>query len=171
MKVRLFIVSAVLTVLVSAAPSVQAASTDVPTAVGHARAVLTAEHFSRDEITKVLVEALEATIPILPKTSEAADSASRLTSVAATMKSGGLFSDKNREDIGLVYKRLNGQAWQIPKEILNAPQPKDGIKLATQICLKLVDSALAEWNAGRGGKAAADLLSFVMLIITPIEAK
>lgn len=171
MKVRIIVAFALLAVLVSPAPSVQAVQMDVKTAVGDARAVLTAQHFSRDEISKVLVEALEAAIPILPRTAEAADSASRLTSVAAAMKGGGLFSDKNREDISLVYKRIGGQAWEVPKEILNAPQPKDGIKLATEICLKLVDSALAEWTAGRGGKAAANLLSFVMLVITPIEAK
>lgn len=171
MKVRHQAIFLILAILVAAAPLAKAAQAGLETTVRNARAVLTAPHFSRDEITKTLVGALEASIPLLPKTAEAADSASRLTSIATVMKSGGLFSDKNREDIGLVYKRITGQAWRVPKEILDASRPKAGIEMATQLCLKLVDSAAAEWKAGRSDKAAADLLSFVLLVITPMEAK
>ncbi len=70
----------------------------------------------------------------------------------------------------MVYKSLAGKAWEIPKEITACAQPKDGIKLATKICLDLVDSALVEWKAGRSDQAVIRLLSFVLLVITPIQA-
>lgn len=169
MKARLALVSVLLVVLASAAP-VRGAQADIETAVRNARAVLTAPHFSKEEITKALVGALEASLSILPRSAATKDSASRLESVAAAMKAGGMLSDKSREDLLIVYKSLAGKAWEIPKEITAAAKPSDGIKLATKVCLDLVDSALVEWKAGRSDQAIVRLLSFVLLVITPIKA-
>jgi hypothetical protein len=160
----------VLAVFLSVAPLLPAAQTDVETAVRSAREALAGPPDSRDAITKALVQALDASLSILPKTADSAESASRLESVKAAMKSGGLFSDKNREDLGFVFKRVSGgRAWEFPPEIA-AVQPKEGIVLATKFAKELVESALAEWKAGRNDQAVLRLLSFVLLVVTPIRA-
>ena len=171
MKIRIAVAAVLLAALASSAPLAPASQADVETAVRNARAVLTAPHFSREEITKTLAEALEACLAIVPEGEKAAEFKSRIGTARTMLRDQEMFSDKVRQYIGLSYKLMSGgPSWEIPKEITAAAQPKDGIKLATKICLELVDSALAEWKAGRNEKAIIHLLSFVLLVITPIQA-
>lgn len=171
MKIRIAVMAVLLAALAFSAPLAPAAKADVETAVRNARAVLTADHFSKEEITKVLAEALEACLAIVPAGEDAAEFKSRIGTARTMIGNQELFSDKVRQYIGLSYKLMSGgPSWEIPKEITAAAKPKDGIKLASKICLELVDSALAEWKAGRNQKAIVRLLSFVLLVITPIQA-
>ncbi|GEM_PF-541361 len=136
-----------------------------------AAAVTGAPHFSREEITKALADSLEAALLILPKTGAAAEAAPLLRGVQASFTGGVLFEDKIRKDLAAAFKLLSGgKDWGIPKKLTDASEPKKGIELATKIGLELLDSALAEWKAGRAVPAAERLVSFVILVVTPIEA-
>jgi hypothetical protein len=134
-------------------------------------AIVNASHFSRDEINKALVDVLDASLLILPKTPAAEKCGSRIKAVRKMMTGGEIFSDQGREDLRSAYKLISGgSAWDLPKELTAASDAKRGIEQATKICLGLLDSALAEWNNGRAEQAVIRLVSFVLLVVTPIQA-
>jgi hypothetical protein len=82
-----------------------------------------------------------------------------------------IFADKARQYLGLSYKLVSGGSlWQVPAELKNPVSMKKGIELATEICARLLDSALALHKSGNDEKAVRHLLEFVLLVITPIEA-
>lgn len=158
--------------LVLAGPSVLAGQDATPeTLIGHARAAVVTPEGSRDAILEALIGVLDASLMILPDTDYAGEFRSRIEWVKGSYKEGVLFSDKGRQYLGLAYKLVSGgNAWQIPAELKDPGPTTKGIERATEICVKLLDSALAERKAGRNGEAVRRLLEFVLLVITPIEA-
>ncbi len=158
--------------LVLAGTSVLAGQENTPEAlIGRARAAVLTPEGSRDAILEALIEVLDVSLMILPDRDYAGEFRSRIEWVRGSYREGVLFSDKARQYLGLSYKLVSGgNAWQIPAE-LKAPGPTTrGIERATEICVKLLDSALAERKAGRNEEAVRHLLEFVLLVITPIEA-
>ena len=108
---------------------------------------------------------------ILPKTDYADEFRSRIAWVRDSLKEGILFSDKARQYLGLAYQLVaGGSLWQVPEELKAADPAKKGIERATEICVELLDSALAEHKAGNDEKAVRHLIAFVLLVVTPIEA-
>lgn len=155
-----------------AGTSVLAGQETTPEAlIGRARAAVVTPEGSRVAITKALTEALDASLLILPKAEFAEEFKTRIAFVKSEIGRGELFSDKARQYLGLSYKLVSGgNAWQIPAELKDPGPTAKGIERATEICVKLLDSALAERKAGRNGEAVRLLLEFVLLVITPIEA-
>ena len=153
------------------AGTVPARSQEDPEAlINRARSVIQEPHFSRDAITNSLSDALGAALLILPETDYSADFKSRIETVRKMFDDEVLFSDKGRQYLGLAYRMVSGgETWQIPEE-LKTPDYKKGIERSVKICRDLLDSALAEHQAGRGEKAARLLLEYVILVVTPIEA-
>jgi hypothetical protein len=138
--------------------------------ISQARSVVLDPNFSRDAIEKALVGVLDASLLILPKADYAREFRSLIEAVRGKMGGGELFSDKAYQDLGSAYKLVSGgRAWQVPEE-LKAANPQKGIELAKKICLKLLDSALAERKAGRDEQSVRCLIDFVLLVVTPIEA-
>jgi hypothetical protein len=130
-----------------------------------------APHFSREEITAALAGSLEAALLILPPTGAAADAAPLLQGVHKALREGVLFEDRIRQDLASAFKMLSGgKDWGIPKELTDESEAKKGIEAARKIGLELLESALAEWRAGRAVPAAQRLVSFVLLVVTPIKA-
>jgi hypothetical protein len=130
-----------------------------------------APHFTREEITAALAGSLEAALIILPQTGAAAEAAPLLRGVHKALKEGVLFEDQIRKDLASAYKTLSGGAdWGIPKELTDASEAKKGIEAAKKIGLGLLDSALTEWKAGHAVPAAQRLVSFVLLVVTPVQA-
>ncbi|HSA94872.1 MAG TPA: hypothetical protein VLJ16_02390, partial [Acidobacteriota bacterium] len=126
---------------------------------------------SREAITKALIDALDASLAIVPRTDYAEEFKSRVAAVRKMFEAGALFEDKARQYLGLAYKLVSGgKIWEVPAEFKATDGVKKGIEKATELCGKLLDSALAERKAGRNVEACRDLLSFVILVITPIEA-
>ncbi len=170
MKSRITIVLIGLFSLVAAVPAVRGGQAGPEALIGQARAVVVSPHFSRDEINKALVNALDASLLVLPKTEQNKDTKSRIENVKKAMQKGDIFSDKAREELGSAYASLSGgQAWKIPEELTAKSGANKGIEQATKICAKLLDSALDAYKAGRGSEAARDLLGMVILVVTPIE--
>jgi hypothetical protein len=86
------------------------------------------------------------------------------------VKQGAMLSKEAYQDLGTAYKLVSGgKAREIPAELKAAASERKGIDKATEICGKLLDAALAERSAGWNEEAVRDLLSFVILVITPIE--
>jgi hypothetical protein len=139
--------------------------------IGRARTVVLTPEGSRDAILEALIGVLDASLMILPDSDYAGEFRSRIEWVRGSYKEGALFSDKARQYLGLSYKLVSGgDAWQIPAELKDPATTTKGIERATEICVKLLDSALAERKAGRNEEAVRHLLEFVLLVITPIEA-
>jgi hypothetical protein len=157
--------------LLAAAPALRAAGDDFETTVGRVRGVFLKPHFSREEVTQTLIEALEATLLVLPASDHAAEVRSRLETVRKMFADGALLEDKIRQYLGLAYKMVaGGKSWEVPEELKSAYREADIMAQAKKICGALLDSALAEHKAGRDEAAVRDLLSFVIFVVTPVEA-
>lgn len=171
MKSRTIIAFMVLGLFISRTPLLRASETGPEALIARARDVVLSPHFSRDDITKALVEVLEASLLILPKTDYAEEFRSRVETVQKMFGEKDIFAEKARQYLGLSYKLVaDGSLWQIPAELKAPGSTKKGIERANEICVKLLDSALAERKAGNDETAVRHLLEFVLLVITPIEA-
>ena len=171
MKNRPTFILACFALLLAIGPALRGAQAGPEALIARARAVLKTPEPPREAITKALVDALDAALLILPKTDYAEEFKFRVTAVRKMFEAGALFEDKVRQYLGLAYKLVSGgKTWEIPAELKAADSTKKGIEKAVDLCAKLLDSALAERNAGRNEAACRDLVSFVILVITPIEA-
>ena len=74
----------------------------------HARTVVLTPDGSRDAIHKALVEVLDASLMILPKTDYADEFRSRIERRQGHDRGGELFSDKAYQYLGLAYKLVAG---------------------------------------------------------------
>lgn len=171
MKNRLAVTLIGLGLLLAAIP-VLAVPEDAPEAkIGRARKTLMTPDAGREAILKALADALDASLLILPKTDYAAEFRSRVETVKTMFEGGALFEDKARQYLGLAYQMVSGgKSWAVPEELKSAYREVDIMERAKRICAELLDSALAEHKAGRHESAVRDLISFVIFVITPVEA-
>jgi hypothetical protein len=170
MKSRLTVLLVGLSILIAAVPFARGEQAGPEALIGRARAVVLSPHFSRDEINKALADVLEASLLVLPKTDQNKDVRSRIESAKSLMQKGEIFTEKAREDLSSAYKTMaGGKDWEVPEELSSKSEANKGIEQATRICVRLLDSGLAAYKAGRGDEAVGDLLGMVILVITPIE--
>jgi hypothetical protein len=171
MNNRLTVALVGLGILLAAIP-VLAVPEDAPEAkIGRARVVVLTPDASREAITSALVDVLDATLLILPKTDYAEEFRSRVETVKTRFEDGAVFEDKVRQYLGFAYKMVSGgKSWEVPEELKSAYREVDIMERAKRICAGLLDSALAEHKAGRRESAVRDLISFVIFVITPVEA-
>jgi hypothetical protein len=157
--------------LLAAAPAPLAAGDDFEATVGRVRSVFWKPDFSREEVTRALGEALDAALLALPASDHAAEVRSRIETVQKMFAGGAIFEDKVRQYLGLAYRMVaGGKTWEIPEELKSAYREADIMARAKKICGALLDSSLAEHKAGRDEAAVRDLLSFVIFVVTPVEA-
>jgi hypothetical protein len=157
--------------LLAAVPAPLAADDPFETTVGRVRSVLLKPHFTREEVTQSLAEALDATLLVLPASDQTAEVRSRIETVRKMFTDGALFEDKIRQYLGLAYKALSsGRSWEVPEEIKTVNRDADITERTKKICGALLDSSLAEHKAGRDEAAVRDLLSFVIFVVTPVQA-
>ena len=170
MKNRVTIALLGLAFLTAAVPAFGAAEEDAKALIGRVRAVLQADHPQREDFTKALAAALDASLLILPEADYAEEFRARIGTVRKMFDEQVLFSDKIRQYLGFAYRMVSGgQPWRVPEE-LKTLEPKKGIEKSIEICTRLIDEAMAEWKAGRNEQAVSRLIDFVLLVVTPIEA-
>ncbi len=139
--------------------------------ISNAASVLMGSQASQDAILKALNEILEASLMIMPKTADSDEFESRVEIAEQMLEERGLFNLKSRQYLGFAYRLVSaGKAWQVPDELSSAYRQKDIMEQARRICKRLVDSALTEYKAGRNERAVRDLVGFVLMVITPLEA-
>ena len=170
MKNRLMITLLGVVFLSAAVPAFGGTEEDPEVLIGRVRAVLGNPHPQHEDFTKALVAALDAALLILPEADYGEEFRARIGTVRKMFEEQHLFSDKIRQYLGFAYRMVSGgKPWQVP-EVLKTLEPKKGIEKSLEICTGLIDEALAEWKAGRNEQAVARLISFVILVVTPIEA-
>ncbi len=158
--------------VMAAAPAIRGSQAGPEAMIESARKVLSAPQPATEAITKGLVDALSASLLILPKTDTAEELKSRIESARTMVKEGAMLSPKAYEDLGAAYKLVSGgKAWEVPAELKAPGSEKKGIEKAVEVCGKLLDAAQAERKAGRNEEAVRNLLSFVILVVTPMEAE
>jgi hypothetical protein len=171
MKQHLMIALIGIALLLAAVPALRGEEAGPEALIARARAVVLSPHFSREAINGALLDVLDASLLILPRTDRTKECRSRIEEAKKPIVQGELFSEKAYGDLGLAYKSVSGgTAWKIPEELTAAGAGSKGIEQATKICAKLLDSALAAHKAGRSEESVRDLLGMVILIVTPIEA-
>jgi hypothetical protein len=157
--------------LLAALPVLRAEETPPEVLIGRARAVALSPHFSREEITQALVDTLDASLLILPQVDYTAEFKSRIGTVRDMLTKGALLEDKIRQYLGLSYKLVSGgQAWAVPEELKSTYREAEIMDRAKKICVALLDASLADLKAGRSEAAVRDLVSFVLFVVTPVEA-
>ncbi|MBP1660658.1 MAG: hypothetical protein H6P95_1850 [Candidatus Aminicenantes bacterium] len=171
MKKHLMIALIGIALLLATVPALRGEEAGPEALIARARAVVLSPHFSREAINGALLDVLDASLLILPRTDRTKECRSRIEEAKKPIVQGELFSEKAYGDLGLAYKSVSGgTAWKIPEELTAAGAGSKGIEQATKICAKLLDSALAAHKAGRSEESVRDLLGMVILIVTPIEA-
>ena len=139
--------------------------------IGRARNVLMTPDAGREAISGALVEVLEASLLILPQADYAEEFRSRLGTVKKMFKDGALLEEKTRQYLGFAYKMVSGgKSWEVPAKLKSAYREVDIMERGKRIGAGLLDSALAARRAGRNEAAVRDLISFVIFVITPVEA-
>ncbi|NTU51537.1 MAG: hypothetical protein HGA94_03755 [Candidatus Aminicenantes bacterium] len=157
--------------LLAAIPVLAVPEDSLEAKIGRARAVVLGPEGSREAIAKALVDVLDASLLILPKTDYAEEFRSRVETVKKMFEDGALLEEKVRQYLGFAYKMVSGgKSWEVPEELKSAYREVDIMERAKRICAGLLDSALAEHKAGRRESAVRDLISFVIFVITPVEA-
>ena len=171
MKNRMGIALIVMGLLMSAVPAFPGSEKDAESMISHAASVVRAREFSRDDIIRALIEVLDASLLILPKTDYSAEFSSRIETAKGQFDEKSLFSDTARQNLGLAYSLLTGgKSWQIPEELAPEKREKDFMAQAKRVCQNLIDSAQAELKAGRNAQSVRYLLEFVLMVITPVQA-
>jgi hypothetical protein len=172
MKMRtMSVLAGILGLLIPGISAAQNQAADPEATILRARAVVLTPDFSQEDITKTLIEVLDASLLILPEKDYSREFASRVEAVKKIFGEGALFTEKGRQYLGLAYKLASGgKAWQIPEALKAAYRQKDIMDEAKKACLELLDSALAERKAGRNEEAVRHLVGFVIMVVTPIEA-
>jgi len=171
MKQHLMIALIGIALLLAAVPALRGEEAGPEALIARARAVVLSPHFSREAINGALLDVLDASLLILPRTDRTKECRSRIEEAKKPIVQGELFSEKAYGDLGLAYKSVSGgTAWKIPEELTAAGAGSKGIEQATKICAKLLDSALAAHKAGRSEESVRDLLGMVILVVTPIDA-
>ena len=139
--------------------------------IGRARNVLMTPDAGREAISGALVEVLEASLLILPQADYAEEFRSRLGTVKKMFDDGALLEEKTRQYLGFAYKMVSGgKSWEVPAKLKSAYREVDIMERGKRIGAGLLDSALAARRAGRNEAAVRDLISFVIFVITPVEA-
>jgi len=157
--------------LLAAGPVAGAQDNGPEALIGRARAITLSPHFSREEISQALIGVLDASLLVLPETSYAAEFKSRVDTVRTMLADGALLEDKIRQYLGLAYKMVaGGQAWAVPEDLKAAYREVEIMDRAKKICVALLDGALADLKAGRREQAVRQLVSFVIFVVTPVEA-
>ena len=168
---QFILIAALALITISPAPAFQGSQAAPEALIENARALLKAPELPREAVTRALADALSATLLILPKTDYADEFKSRIGTVRKMFEDGALFEDKARQYLGLAYKLVSGgKTWEVPAELKAAYLEADIMARAKKICGALLDSSLAEHKAGRDEAAVRDLLSFVIFVVTPVEA-
>jgi hypothetical protein len=117
-----------------------------------------------------LVEILDASLLILPKTDYAGEFRSRIESAKKESRESSLFSEKSYKDLALAYRLVAaGEEFKFPDVVLKAGGETAGIEKAVVYCQASIDAALSEFRAGRRECAVRHLVGFVLMVITPIH--
>ena len=138
--------------------------------IAHANSVILDRSSSSSATKSALIEILDATLLILPKTESTAECRSRIEGARREFDEKSLFTDKGHQYLSLAYRLVtNGKQWQIPEELSGAYRAKDIMAQAQAVGKKLIDSALGELKAGHSQESVRYLLEYVLMVITPVE--
>lgn len=171
MRTRLTIALFVLGFILVSIPALRAEETGPEALITRGAAAFMGPDISTEAINKALGDILDAAVLILPQSADSEEFMSRVEIAKKTMAERSPLNDKVRQYIGFAYKLASGgKAWTMPEEMTSVYRAKDIMAQARKICQGHIDSALAELKAGRNGQAVLHLLSFVLMVITPVEA-
>ncbi len=135
------------------------------------REIVMKPEFSEKEITQALIKALDVSLLLFPRSADSEEFASRIGTVKKIFAEQSIVGDKARQYLGLAYKLASGgKAWQMPEEMKPLYREKDIMAQAKKVCAGLLDSALAERKAGQDLEAVKNLIGFVIMVVTPVEA-
>jgi hypothetical protein len=120
-------------------------------------------------ILKSILDLLDVAADLTPESQYKADILYRID-VAKDLFQKEMFNEKARQYLSLAYRQMtNGKKYEKPKELDEFVTPAEAQEKAQKYGQKLVESALAEIDAGNQGEAARLLLELVLMIVTPIS--
>jgi hypothetical protein len=121
-------------------------------------------------VLKSILELLDITAALTPESQYKADILYRIDVAKELFQKESMFNEKGRQYLSLAYRQMtNGKKYERPKELDEFITPAEAQEKSRKYGQKLVESAIAEIDAGRPGEAARLLLELVLMIVTPIS--
>jgi hypothetical protein len=122
------------------------------------------------QILKSILDLLDITSALTPESPYKHDIQYRIDVAKDLFQKESMFNEKGRQYLYLAYRQMtNGRKYERPKELDEFVTPAEAQEKGQKYCQKLVESALAELDAGKPGEAARLLLELVLMIVTPIS--
>jgi hypothetical protein len=169
MKNRPIIALVSLGLLVVAAPVLRGSDTDAGSMIKHGASVILDRSASQETIKAAWFEMLDASLLILPRTDYADEYRSRIDAAKREFGPGTLFSDKGNQALADAYRLVaSGKEWKFPEELIKGRGEKDHMEKVVAACQGMLDTALAELEAGRRESSVRNLLGFILMVITPV---
>jgi len=121
-------------------------------------------------VLKSILELLDITAALTPESQYKTDIQYRIDVAKDLFQKESMFNEKARQYLLLAYRQMtNGKKYESPKELDEFITPAEHQEKGRKYGQKLVESALAEIDAGKPGEAARLLLELVLMIVTPIS--
>ena len=172
MKRNLIVALAALAVLVAvtSVPASGGPGEDVEGMINRAVAVFTDHPPAAKSAGAALADILDASLLILPATPYASQYRTLVGTAKREFQETSLFTQKAHTDLAAAYRLVAaGEEWKFPEASIRPRDEGRGIDRARVYCQAEIDSALREFRAGQRESAVGHLVSFVLLVITPIE--
>lgn len=124
----------------------------------------------RDEIADNLNQLLDMAVS-LSASSQYHDKIKYHINVAQDLlKNDSIFNDKARQYMSFAYRMLtNGVKFKKPKELDVFVTPEEAAEKAMRYTKSLIENTLSALKEDQKEKAAAQLVAFVLMIVTPVE--
>jgi len=119
-------------------------------------------------VLQSILELLDITAALTPESQYKADIQYRIDVAKDLFQKESMFNEKGRQYLSLAYRQMtDGKKYESPKELDEFVTPAEAQEKSRKYAQKLVESALAELDAGKPGEAARLLLEIVLMIVTP----
>jgi hypothetical protein len=121
-------------------------------------------------VLKSILGLLDITAALTPESQYKADIQYRIDVAKDLFEKESMFNEKGRQYLALAYRQMtNGKKYERPKDLDEFVTPAEAQEKARKYGQKLVESALADIDAGKPGEAAKLLLELVLMIVTPLS--
>ena len=122
------------------------------------------------QVLKSILELLDITAALTPESQYKTDIRYRIDVAKDLFQKESMFNEKARQYLSLAYRQMtNGRKYERPKDLDEFVTPAEAQEKSRKYGQKLVESALAEIDAGKPGETARLLLELVLMIVTPIS--
>ena len=127
-------------------------------------------HVTSAQVRQSLLALLDIISAVCPESQYQAEIRNRLGIARELIETDAIFNDKARQYLSFAYRMMtDGRKYAPPGELDQFVTPAEAQEKARTHATRLVETAVAELNAGRPAETARLLLELVLMIVTPVK--